>query len=239
MSAVGVARPSAHGQAMISTETAAVKAAVAPPPAPSQKPRVATARPITTGTNTPETRSARRCTSALPFCASSTRRAIWASWVSEPTRVARTTSRPPTLTVAPTTSVAGADLDRHGLAGEHRGVDRGRPLEDLAVGGDLLAGAYDELVADDHLVERHADLEAVTQDCRVPDAELHQRPQRRAGLALRPVLEPPPGEQERGHPGRGLEVDVARSVARGAVDRDPERVRHAGLAGGAEEERPQ
>ena len=107
MSAVGVARPSAQGQAMISTETAAVKAAVAPPPAPSQKPRVATASPITTGTKTPETRSARRCTSALPFCASSTSRAIWASWVSAPTRVARTTRRPPALTVAPTTASPG------------------------------------------------------------------------------------------------------------------------------------
>ena len=103
MSAVGVASPSAHGHAMIRTATAAVKAAVTPPPAPSQKPSVATARPITIGTKTPEIRSARRCTSALPFCASSTSRAICASWVSAPMRVARTSSRPPALTVAPTT----------------------------------------------------------------------------------------------------------------------------------------
>ena len=41
--------------------------------------------------------------------------------------------------------VAGADLDRHRLAGEHRGVDRGGALDDLAVGRDLLAGADDEL----------------------------------------------------------------------------------------------
>ena len=48
-SAVGVASPSAHGQAMISTATAVViaKAALAPPP--SQKPSVATARAITIG----------------------------------------------------------------------------------------------------------------------------------------------------------------------------------------------
>ena len=58
---------------------------------------------MTIGTKTAETRSARRCTSALPLWASATSRAIWASWVSEPTRVARTSSRPPTLTVAPTT----------------------------------------------------------------------------------------------------------------------------------------
>ena len=101
--AVGVARPSAHGQAMIRTATAAVNAAVAPTPAPSQKASVTTATAITIGTNTPEMRSARRCTAALPFWASSTSFAICASWVSEPTRVARTTSRPPALTQAPTT----------------------------------------------------------------------------------------------------------------------------------------
>ncbi len=58
----------------------------------------------TTGTKTPEIRSASRCTSALPFCASSTSLAIRASCVSAPTRVASTTIRPPTLTVAPVTA---------------------------------------------------------------------------------------------------------------------------------------
>ena len=106
-SAVGVARPSAHGQAMISTATAAVNAVVAPSPAPIQNPNVPTARAMTRGTNTAETRSARRWTGALPFCASATSRPIWASWVSAPTRVARTTRRPPALTVAPLTASPG------------------------------------------------------------------------------------------------------------------------------------
>ena len=107
ISAVGVASPSAHGQAMISTATAAVNAKVALSPLPSQKPSVASARPITTGTNTPATRSASRCTGALPPCASVTSFAICASVVSAPTRVARTTSRPPALTVAPATESPG------------------------------------------------------------------------------------------------------------------------------------
>ena len=76
MSAVGVASPSAHGQAMISTATAAVNANVALSPVPSQKPSVATATPMTTGTNTPETRSASRWTGALPVWASVTSAAI-------------------------------------------------------------------------------------------------------------------------------------------------------------------
>ena len=101
--AVGVASPSAQGQAMIRTATAAVKAAVAEWPVTSHAARVRSDRPMTTGTNTADTRSASRCTSALPFWASSTRRAIWASWVSDPTRLASTTIRPPALTVAPTT----------------------------------------------------------------------------------------------------------------------------------------
>ena len=107
ISAVGVASPSAQGQAMISTATAAVNANSALSPAPSQNPSVATASAITTGTNTPETRSASRCTGALPDCASVTSRAICASAVSAPTRVARTISRPPALTVAPATSSPG------------------------------------------------------------------------------------------------------------------------------------
>ncbi len=59
---------------------------------------------MTTGTKTAEMRSARRWAAALPFCASSTSFAIRASWVSEPTRVASTTSRPPAFRVAPVTA---------------------------------------------------------------------------------------------------------------------------------------
>ena len=106
-SAVGVASPRAQGQAMINTATPAVKAVAAVSPVPSQKPRVPMASPMTIGTNTAEIWSARRCTGALPFWASVTSRAIWASAVSAPIRVARTTSRPPALTVAPVTASPG------------------------------------------------------------------------------------------------------------------------------------
>lgn len=71
---------------------------------PSQTPNVATATRMTTGTNTAEIRSASRCASALPFCASSASRAIRASCVSAPIRVASTTRRPPAFTVAPVTA---------------------------------------------------------------------------------------------------------------------------------------
>ena len=93
---------------MMSTATAAVKAYVAPAPSASHTTTVPSASASTRGTKTDETRSASRWIGALPACASSTMRAIWARAVSAPTRVARTTRRPPALTVAPTTSSPGA-----------------------------------------------------------------------------------------------------------------------------------
>ena len=89
---------------MISTATALVNAVLADAPDSSHPASVSSASPMTTGTNTAETRSARRCTWALPFWACCTSRAIWASWVSAPTRVARTVSRPPALTHPPVTA---------------------------------------------------------------------------------------------------------------------------------------
>ena len=103
----GVARPSAHGQAMISTATAAVNASFASPMIASQATRVIAAMAIAVGTKTAATRSASRCTSARLPWASSTSRTIWASAVSAPTRVASTTSEPLALTVAPITSSPG------------------------------------------------------------------------------------------------------------------------------------
>ena len=105
--AVGVASPSAHGHAMISTDTAAVAAKTRGSPANSQPARVSADSTSTPGTNTDEMRSASACTGALPVWASSTRRPSWASWVSVPTRVARTTRRPFALIVAPTTASPG------------------------------------------------------------------------------------------------------------------------------------
>ena len=65
MIAVGVARPRAHGQAMISTATA-LRSAVATSPLPIIQPtKTAIAIAMTTGTKTPEILSARRCTGAL------------------------------------------------------------------------------------------------------------------------------------------------------------------------------
>ena len=105
--AVGVARPIAHGQAMISTATAAVNPAVAGRPAANQAASVTAAMTMTTGTNTAETRSASRCTGGLPACAAVTSLPMRASWVCAPTLVAWTTSRPLVFTPPPVTASPG------------------------------------------------------------------------------------------------------------------------------------
>ena len=102
--AVGVARPRAQGQAMTSTATDAVSAFWTEAPATSQPTSVRAAIPRTAGTNTPEMRSARRCTGALPACAAVTIAPIRASVVPSPTRVARTSRAPEVLIVPPVTS---------------------------------------------------------------------------------------------------------------------------------------
>ena len=183
-------------------------------------------------------RSARRWTGALPVWASSTSRAIWASAVSAPTFVARTIRRPPALTVAPAISEPGRDLDRDRLAGEHAHVDGAGALLDDAVGGDLLARADDEAVADGELLDGDAALGAVgVEDRDVLGAELEQRLQRGAGAALGLGLEVAPGEQEGGDDARRLEVDLVGALAR--VGDDVEGHAHVVHAGVADEQRVQ
>ena len=168
---------------------------------------------MTTGTNTAEIRSARRWTGALPFWASVTSRAIWARAVSAPTRVASHDEAAAGVDGGAGDGVAGADLDGHGLAGEERRVDGRGALLDDAVGGDLLAGAHDEPVADGELVDRDADLVAVAEDGDVLGAQLEQGPQGGAGAALGPGFEVAAGEDEHGDAGGDLEVDLATAPA--------------------------
>ena len=170
---------------------------------------------MTTGTNTAEIRSASRCTAALPFWASSTSRAIWASWVSAPTRVARTTRRPPALTVAPTTAVARADLDRHRLTGEQRRVHRQVPSTTTPSVAIFSPGRTTNTSPTASWSTGIRGLDAVAQDRDVLGAEFEQRAQRRAGAPLGAGLEIAAGEDEHGDRRGDLEVDVCRAGAPG------------------------
>ena len=99
MIAVGVASPSAHGQAITSTATAWTSAAVASPASHHVAANVTAAITTTTGTKTPDTRSASRWIGALLPCASPTSRTMPASSVWLPTPVASHVTRPSWFTV--------------------------------------------------------------------------------------------------------------------------------------------
>ena len=130
--------------------------------------------------------------------------------------------------------VARGDLDGGGLTGQQARIDRGAALDHHAVGGHLLARTDHERVLDRQVLHRYADLAARTQHRDVLRPELQQRPQRRPGAALRPGLGVAPGQQERGDPGRGLEVDVARTAP--AHQGQLERVPHSDHPGSAQEQ---
>ncbi len=106
VSAVGVARPSAHGHAMMRTAIAARSAGPNDGAGPnaSHATNVTSAIPSTIGTNTDAMRSTSRWIGGFEDCASSTRRTIDASSVSRPTFVARTRSAPVRFSVPPVTS---------------------------------------------------------------------------------------------------------------------------------------
>ena len=134
--------------------------------------------------------------------------------------------------------VAGADLDGNALTGQQRRVHRRRAGLDHAVGGDLLAWADDEEIADAELLDGDAPLLAVrADDGDVLRTELEQRLQRCAGAALGPRLEVPARQDQHDHDRRDLEVDLAgtRADAEGELEVHP----HRQIARGAEEERVQ
>ena len=96
--AVGVASPSAQGQAITRTAMAWTRPA-AGCPSHAQTAAVAMARPTTTGTNIAEILSARRWIGGLAACAARTRRTMLASTVSRPVAVARAMNSTPALSV--------------------------------------------------------------------------------------------------------------------------------------------
>ncbi len=151
-------------------------------------------------------------------------------------------------------AVADADLDRDGLAGQHRGVHRRGALDHHTVGGDLLAGPDHEAVAHRELGDRDAHLlppvahhrpcpralrarPLVAQHRHVLGAQLQQRLESSAGGALGAGLEVAARQDEGGDAGRRLQVDVGRAVTAG--DGELEAVPHARHPGVAEEQRPQ
>ena len=215
MIAVGVARPSAHGQAMISTAIAACKRerqARLGAERPASRRRSARPGPGSAGTKTSEMRSARRCIGALEPCASSTSRTICASVVSRPTLVARKTNEPVLFSVAPMTCSPGPFFDRQALAGQHALVERRAALVDDAVDRHLLARPHADQVADLDCFDRDILLDAVADDARGPGLQAHQGLDRGAGLLPGARLEPAAQQDQGDDDDRRLVVQVRREA---------------------------
>ena len=160
---IGVARPSAQGQAMIRTVTATMSACASRGSGPTvaQTRNATTATTMTAGTNQAATRSAMRWIGARERWASATICTIRASIVSRPILSARMTSEPGLVHGAADDGVAGRLGDRHRLAGHQRLVQRGAAVLDGAVDRDRLAGADPQPVADLDQVEADLVLGAV------------------------------------------------------------------------------
>ena len=127
------------------------------------------------------------------------------------------------------------DLDRGALAGQQRPVDCGAALDHDAVGRDLLARPNDEDRPDGELVDRDAALDPVVSDhAGLLRPELDEGTQGGTCPALRSRLEVSPGENERRHDGRDLEVESIRAVV--AAGHELEAHRLGGVARTEEEQ---
>src|SRR5699024_30237 len=230
-SAVGVARPRAQGQAMISTATVAVNAALTGKPAPSHAPSVATATAMATGTNTAETRSASRWISALPDWASSTILAICANCVSEPTRVALTTRRPPAFTVAPVTGSP---------AVTSTGTDSPVSIDaSMAEVPEVITPSVAIFSPGRTTNSSPSDSSSIETRCSAQHralfgSESHQGTQRCPSLAFGAFLEVAAQQDEGDHPGADFKINMSQPV--GAGNCEFEWMHHPGLPGGAKEQ---
>ena len=230
MIAVGVARPIAQGQAMTTTAMKAVRARVirGSGPARNQIAKVSPATISTSGTKTSLIRSARRWIGALEPWARWTRSTIEARTVSRPTRVARITTVPEALSVAPISSSPADLLDRQRLARQHRLVDRGLALDDDPVDRDLLAGSNPQEIADADRRQRDVDLAAVLEPASRPGLEPDQAADRAARLVLGAGLEPAAEEDQADDDRRAVEVGLG--LEPGLVD-DVREERHEDAVG--------
>ena len=170
-----------------------------------------------------------------PVWASVTRRAIWARAVSSPTRVARTTSRPPALIVAPTTSSPGPTSTGTDSPVSSAWSTAEEPRSTTPSVATFSPGRTTKRSPTARLLDRDAALLALlVEHGDVLGAQVEQGLERRPGAALGPLLEVAAGEDEGGDDGGDLEVDVVGGGA--ALGDELERHRHPRRAGVEEEE---
>ena len=103
----------------------------------------------------------------------------------------------------------------HALARQHRLVDAGASLYDLAVHGDLLAGLNQQHIVDPHVVDGDLLLAAVTHEMRGLGPEIDKLLDCRARLAPAPRFEIAPEQDEGRNHRSSLEVEMLASGIEG------------------------
>ena len=189
---VGVARPSAHGQAMISTATVLSRARLKAGCGPSSEPRNEGQARRSPGRPARSSRSRRRRGAGwAPCCPAppATSRTIWARTVSRPTRVARNVNEPVVLSVPPITSSPAALADRHRFAGDHALVDVRAAVKDDAVDGDAFTRPDHERRRRDDLLDRDVDVRVAAANACRPRLQADQLLDRVRRVAARSRLE--------------------------------------------------
>ena len=225
---IGVASPSAHGQAMISTETAAIMAKANR----GSGPNVAQAAKART-----RDRDHQRDEPAGDLVREPLDRRAAALRLSDhlhDPRQNRVASDPvrahdegaALIEGAGDHALAHSARDRHGFAGQQRFVDRAMPFDDLAVDRDFFARPHAQAIADRDAVEVDVLVASVGAN---PARGLGREVQERADRAARPLtrtqLEHLSEQDEHGDDRRRLEIDPDRAVAaskgRQGTDRAP------------------
>ena len=234
MRAVGVASPRAHGQAMISTATAAVNASVAPAPGSEPEAEGGDRQQDHDGDEHRGHPVGEPLDGGLAVLGVGDEPGDLGQGGVGADAGGADDDAAAGVDGGAGDVVAGGDLDRDALAGEQGGVDGRAAVLDDPVGGDLLAGADHEPVADGELVDRDPDLDVVAEHGDVLGAELEERLQRGAGAALGAGLEVAAGEDEHGDAGGDLEVDLVLAAA--AFDAQVEAHAHRRVAGFADEQ---
>ena len=110
--------------------------------------------------------------------------------------------------MAPNTSSPARLADRHALARQHRLIDGGAAIDDLAIDGDLLAGLDQQDVADLHIIDGDFLLRAVPHEARGLGAEVDQLLDGGARLPAASRLEVAPEQDERRNDGAGFEIEM-------------------------------
>ena len=232
MIAIGVARPSAHGHAMIRTATALTSACARRGSGPhsAHATKASTATATTAGTNHAATRSASFWIGARLRCASPTIATICASSVSAPTRSARITKRAGAVDRAavtrrrrrpsPPASVRPSPSTRQSRSCLQRRRRQPGPSRRAARAGDRRPG---------HRCERHVLFAAVMTQPRRLRRQAEQRPDRGARPAPRAQLQHLTEQHEHDDHRRGVEVGSTTPCILKACGKQPggERCRRA------------